>query len=128
MNTNTRNKIRGLALAPVALALTLSMATPSHAAQKDPATTKQRSGQAAVDFLGKGIDKAAKSAHLSPAKLKETLHQDKTLKVDDHGHLFYADQAPEQSGTATITDSVTAPVYATTDTFQLHSKPSAPMK
>jgi hypothetical protein len=128
MNTNTRNKIRGLALAPVALALTLSMATPSHAAEKDPATTKQRSGQTAVDFLGKGIDKAARSAHLSPAKLKETLRHDKTLKVDEQGNLLYSDQTPQESGTATITDSVTSPVYATTDTFQLHSRPSAPMK
>lgn len=124
----TYRRLAIAALVPATLLAALAATTQPAQAEPRPAEGKQRTGQAAVDFLGKDLDKAAKSVHMSPAKLKETLRQDKTLKVDDGGHLLYVDEAPEQTGTATITDTVTSPMYATTDTFSLHSRPSAPLK
>src|SRR5436190_18094833 len=92
-----------------------------------PGTVKERSGQAAIDFLGKRIDKAATSAHMSVKQLERTLRRDKSLKADAAGRLLYVD-GPEMTGTTTITDNVTSPVYATTSTFQLHSRAASPMK
>jgi hypothetical protein len=124
----TYRRLAAAALVPATLLTALAVTTQPAQAEPEQAPGKQRTGQEAVDALGQDLDKAAKSVHLSPAKLKETLRHDKTLKVDAHGDLLYADKAPEESGTATITDSVTAPIYATTDTFRLHSRPSSPMK
>ncbi|HET7735697.1 MAG TPA: pre-peptidase C-terminal domain-containing protein [Nocardioidaceae bacterium] len=119
-----RTARRGVALAAT---LAVAFAAPVNAdAASKSRVTQQRTGQVAIDFLGNRIDKAAKSAHLTPAKLKETLRHDKTLKVDDNGQLLYVE--PQHSGTSTITDSVTTPVYATSSTFALHSRSSSPMK
>jgi hypothetical protein len=124
----TCRRLATAALVPATLLTGLAVTTQPAQAEPEQTLGKQRTGQAAIDALGKDLDKAARYAHMSPAKLKETLRHDKSLKVDERGNLLYVDETPEQTGTATITDSVTAPVYATTDTFYLHSKPSAPLK
>lgn len=115
----------------LAVALSLPLAQPSGAATpgRDPGI-QQRSGQAAIDFLGTGqkLDRAAESAHMTPAELRATMRQDPNLKVDLDGRLLFSDPAPEHSGTSTITDWHTTPSYPTSDTFALHSRPGSPMK
>jgi len=116
-----------LALAGVFMLSQPSMAATNGAPGKS-GEAHQRGGQKAIDFLGDRLPQAAKGIHLSTDELKQTLRTDSTLKVDDSGSLLYADEGPEESGATSITDSVTTPVYPTTQTFLLHSRPSSPLK
>jgi hypothetical protein len=119
---NPRIRFFGLALA-VAAGVTFVPAQQATAAPPD--ASAQRSGAAAIDALGSRMDAAAKSAHLTVQKLKETLLSDESLKVDRDGHLLYVDAKPQQSGTSITTGSATTPVYDISQTFALHSKSSS---
>jgi hypothetical protein len=113
-----------------ALALGLILAgtsLPAEASTHSP-PSRVRHGQEAIDFLGDRLPAAAATLHQTPSALRSTLRKDPTLKVDASGSLLFVDQDPLESGQTTITDSVTTPPYATSQTFVLHSRPSATRK
>ena len=86
------------------------------------------SGRKALDILGSRLADVAENHGMSKGKLERILRTDHTLKVTGSGDLVYVDKAPQETGQSTITDTMTTPVYSTSQTFALHSRPSAPLK
>lgn len=94
----------------------------------DTAGPPDVNGRKALDVLGSRLDKVAKEHGLSGKELGKLFRTDHTLHLTKDDDLVYVDEAPQNTGQTSITDSLTTPVYATTQTFTLHSRPSSPYK
>ncbi len=105
---------------PVGLALALVLAVPGAAAAGDHRPTYERHGRVAVDAPGTSLRTAARRAGWGAARARRELLGDRTLGRDGRGNLVYRE--PARAGVPSITDDVTTPVYALSDTFRLHSR------
>jgi PKD repeat protein len=129
-----------LAIALVALvaatvgvnAATSTGAPPSMPGHPAVALAAPSSGPDAVAALGAHLPEVAKAYGWTTAQLNYRLGADKSLKVDKHGYLLYADPAPAAGALAAgafadmASGAATAAALAPlTDTFKLHSLPGA---
>lgn len=81
-------------------------------------------GPAAVRSLGDDLPTVAVRSGISTAQLRRVLTTDRTAWVSETGRLFYMEDAPQQT-TGTTAASTIAPVFETSKTFTLHSRPGA---
>jgi PKD repeat protein len=94
-------------------------------------------GQEAVEFLGSDLPKVAASNGFTPAKFKEMLLADATIRIDINQHIFIVDKAVEQEANlepktagvvAAAASNASLPIaspVALANAFKLHSKPGA---
>ncbi|MEO7943197.1 MAG: M12 family metallo-peptidase, partial [Marmoricola sp.] len=85
-------------------------------------------GRAAVKALGTNLPSVAKANDLSTAHLTSILNEDHTAWLSSEGRLFYQEDAPAETTTATAAAGTAAPAYSTSQTFSLHSRRSATRK
>jgi hypothetical protein len=87
-------------------------------------------GVKALAALGSNLPAVAVRNGWSTAKLRSVLSTDRTAYVSSDGDVFYQEDEPEQSTTSGATSAVKtiAPVLPTSQTFTLHSRPSATRK
>jgi PKD repeat protein len=86
------------------------------------------SGQRAIDLLGDRLPEVAAWYRKSPDELRALLLNDRMLKVDRRGRLFFEDEfvAPQPATPAASESSLLDGTLAPLDqTFLLHSKPGA---
>lgn len=84
------------------------------------------SGADAVRLLGTDLAAVARANGLGAAELREELLHDRTMSVTDNGRLTYTD--PADTGQVSTTNTLTTPVFPTSQTFSLHTNPSSPFK
>lgn len=91
-----------------------------------PVGTKVAQGRDAVDRLGPRLEAAARRVGMSSARLRKTLLEDRTARVDGCGALFYVDvKAPAEAGGPDAVPSPQAAVLPYSSTFKLHSRPGS---
>ena len=107
---------------------TVAVPTPDQAAPKRPAPVlpDKMHGRAAINALGTQLDEVEAKNHFSKAGLTSLLTPDHTAWLGREGQLFYQEDAPAAADAiGTGTSSSPAPIYPTTQTFALHSKPGS---
>lgn len=89
---------------------------------------RQSSGADAVSLMGDRIDVVAAAHGKSSAELKRALKEDRSLKVDPKGHLFYEEAALPADLAAAAAEPVNpwaGALFPLDQTFSLHSKPGS---
>lgn len=94
------------------------------AADPSGALPGMRSGDAAVQFLGDRIDRAARLNGMSASKLRALLRHDPTTFIDARGRLGFHEPALSP-GPLPEPEPASAAPYPLEDTFALHSKPGS---
>lgn len=93
--------------------------------QARPRPQDARSGQAAIDMLGDELPAVAGRHGMSPARLRELLLGDGTLRAEPNGSLFYVEPAEVEGVDAVGDEPVFGGVAPLTETFALHSRPGS---
>ncbi len=116
------------------LVLTLLASTMLTSAQSHPSPPEVRvprgvRGEAAIAALGNQLAVVAARYGKTTNQLAKTLRQDKELRLDEHGNLFYACEGiAVPAGAKGVTSAgaqVTSQVAPLSQTFLLHSKPGS---
>jgi hypothetical protein len=95
--------------------------------QARPRPQDARSGQAAIDMLGDDLRAVAGRHGMTPARLRELLLGDGTLRAEPGGSLFYVEPPEEVEGVEAVGDEpVFGGVAPLSETFALHSRPGSP--
>src|SRR5260221_2264149 len=84
-------------------------------------------GDEAVTLLGTRLPEVARWYGIEEARFREILRSDRSVRLDEHGRVFYEDNAqipPEQASSASPPVSGTA-LAPLDQTFNLHSKPGS---
>ena len=113
------------ALALVAAMLGTGVAGAETPDQARPRPQDARSGQAAIDMLGEDLPTVAGRHGMSPARLRELLLGDGTLRAEPNGSLFYVEPAEVEDIDAVGDEPVFGGVAPLTETFALHSRPGS---
>ncbi|MCW2761809.1 MAG: hypothetical protein JWR85_2010 [Marmoricola sp.] len=95
---------------------------------RTPVLPRRIRGRAAVQALGTHLAGVAQSNGLSSARLTSLLRNDHTAWVSREGQVYFQEDAPEASTSATPAAATVAPAYPTSQTFLLHSRPGATRK
>jgi hypothetical protein len=129
--TRARRARRTVAAIGVGLTTMLAAATlaapgaEADAGNGDRIQARSTNGQRAIDQLGDRIDEVARKAGVSRAELTKRLREDRSLRVDENLNALYVDEAPAVDSSLTTAPT---PVYPTSQTFALHSRPASTKK
>jgi len=125
-----------LTLSALTLAGIALLAPPSAHGQGTPARektefpalrlNKHESGEAAVRALGDRLPEVARWYNKSPEEFAANLRRDAHARIDREGRLYYVDQFPEATTTASGgTATIGGALLPLEQTFRLHSRPGA---
>lgn len=112
------------ALALVVAMLGTGVAGATTPEQARPRPQDARSGQAAIDLLGEELPAVAERHGMAPARLRELLLGDGTLRAEPNGSLFYV-EPPEVESAVGGDEPVFGGVAPLSETFALHSRPGS---
>jgi hypothetical protein len=96
-----------------------------------PVLSRKMHGRSAVDALGSRLPAVAARNDLSASRLKKIMVEDPTAWLSEEGKLFYREQMPgledasSEQATGSGSGSTTTMAFPTSQTFTLHSRPSA---